>query len=178
MTEEEYKELYKKMLTDKAFMKELEDLKEKSQIYEVYKKYGYTDMNYDDFMEEFEARASIIFDTYKQKMGEKKELSEEDLDQIVGGLDIFNLVCNLVSVIPGIGPVAGGIAKGIRDGITGKGDHRVAADILTGFALGLADGAIPIFGGAFTAGKILAATIGIGMAKVGITTALDEAGNF
>lgn len=178
MENEDYRELYRKMLNDKAFIKELEGLNEKPQIYEVYKKYGYTNMNYDEFMEEFDARASIIFDTYRQKVGEKKELSDEELDQVVGGLDIFNLICNFVAIVPGIGPVVSGIAKGIKDGVTGKSDHRIAADILTGFALGLADCAFPIFGGAITGGKILATTLGIGAVKLGVTTALDEAGNF
>lgn len=175
MTQEEYKALYKKMLNDEEFFKRIEPLTDKKDIYLAYKEFGYTDMEYDDFIVEFDSRTGRIIEECNKRLSEKKELSDEELDHIVGGVDLFQLITGIVAFVPGVGPVLSGLARGIKEGINGN-DKKAGIDILTGFACGLIDGVVPVFGAgaAFKEVGKIALGVGLGAAKVTANSLIDE----
>lgn len=171
MTREEYTALYKKMLTDDEFLTKVDTLKTKDEIYDAYKTYGYTDMNYDDFMKEFSDKLNGIIKAYKEKTQNSRQLSDEELDEIVGGFEWFNFIASIVSLIPAVGPLISGVAKAIYDGVNGKGFEKIFMDVAIGYGGGLMDGIVTKVES--NIGKIITGVC-VGSAKLTANTLVDE----
>lgn len=177
MTQEEYVELYKKMQNDKDFNETLKTAKSGREIYDIYTKFGYTDLSYEEFSKTCKEKITALAEHYqKQNPSDAEKLSTEDLDTVVGGASSdWNTVINFVSAIPFLGPIlSGGIKVGL-DIANGKTGNKMMADI-TGIAVGTLADALTSGFGSTGLGELAKWGVHslVGMGKVGGYTALDK----
>ena len=154
-----YEELYNKMLNDKAFLSKTKQCKSFEELYNVYCEFGYTDLNYDDFKETFEARVKNIEENL-----DSDQLSAEELDMVVGG-SIFSWVKKAINFVPFVGPL---ITTTI-DVCTGelKGAGNIAARYGIAVVSGLFDTTAALATGGASVGAKLLIKGGISALKAG-----------
>lgn len=140
MTVEEYKELYRKMLNDKAFAEASKKATNGRELYDIYKQFGYTDAEYDEFVTAFKEQVQSTANICAQKAKEDGQLSDEELDSVVGGAGVLDTIRDIFSLVPIFGPVVAGLWKVGEDIYNKKGLNAFNADF-TEMAIGvLADG--------------------------------------
>ena len=121
MTEQEYDALSEKMKNDKEFLEKVKACKSEHQIYETYKEAGYTDVGFEEFSEAFKG-VSRILDTINDLKAEKEgktatataQLTDEQLDSVVGGFDLFKFFVGITDFIPIIGPMVSDTIKAVK----------------------------------------------------------------
>lgn len=116
-----YKDLAIKMSTDETFMKNCMACNSVQELYQVYKDSGYTDMEFEDF----EKNATKDFQIFEKYTEENKELSSEELESVVGGINFKEKIKSAINFIPVLGPYLTGTAKEKTDdelleGLSGK----------------------------------------------------------
>ena len=148
-TTEKYKVLAEKMAKDTDFAERIKICKSDRDIYDLYAEKGYTDLNFEDFI----TQLGTDLEQLRGQMN-KFELSEEELDAVVGGFSFFSMFTTAISVIPIAGPVISGVAKAIKAGVEGKGVEAIVLDVAIGLGTAMVD-AVVVIG---TAGMGTAAT--------------------
>ena len=156
-----YEELARKMLEDKEFHEALKDCKSEREIYDLYVKHGYTDLPYEDFIKQLSDTMLQIKNT---NLVGSQELTMEELEGVVGGFSFFNLITNVVSVIPIASPILSGVAKAVKAGIDGEGFSGVVLEIAKVAGMAMADAVVTI--ATAGAGTALVAGMNLGMAAV------------
>ncbi len=118
MTEQEYGALSEKMKNDTEFLDKVKACKTEYEIYDTYKEAGYTDVSFEEFSSAFKDIAKIMAvanEVKTEKEGkETKELSEEQLDAVVGGFDLFKFFVGITDFIPVIGPLVSDSIKAVK----------------------------------------------------------------
>lgn len=109
MTQAEFDRLSEKMAKDEAFKKALFECHTEKEVFDLYKKNGYTDLEFPDFVIKF--KDQVV--TALQQSG---ELSEEELQMVVGGSffgDIGNFFKKAASAVYDnvIKPVVGAVGS-------------------------------------------------------------------
>lgn len=140
-----YQELATKMITDTVFLEKCKTCKTSEEMYQVYKDFGYTDLEY----EEFEKVAGDTFQTLIEYNKEGRELTTEELESVVGGIRLINLIANAIEFVPVAGPFIAGCVRcyddmsdggmdGIHNGLLElmRGAGGSILDITTGFMSG------------------------------------------
>ena len=135
-------ELQNKMSEDKSFQKCIESAEEKD-YYDIYKKYGYTDLTEEEF-NKFLAGFSD---------NQTNQLTMEELDGVVGGASWWRTLSKALKYIPAVGGLLSIATEGIGCLATGEqpsyksfGEGMAKVGIATG--LGLADAAALLIPGA------------------------------
>lgn len=164
MTEKDFKDLWVKMACDKEFLAAAKTAKNEHDLYDIYKKYNYTNVEFDEFMKILGSRVENVYKTYS----DPKKLTEEELEQVVGGFNIFRFFMGLIDAVPVFGPIVATAMKGVADAVQGN-----WAD----FAKDTIIGAIEIGGGAI-AGKLASETLqvilDVGLGAAGVTGGITE----
>ena len=170
-----YEVLAKKMIDDSEFKAKLNQCKTEESIYGLYKDFGYTDLSFEDFKVQFKDQiASIVTVLPKETF----ELTEDELDNVVGGNFFFDAFIGIVNLIPVAGPIIAGVAKAVKAGIEGQGIDKIVANVGVGLLIGAFDAIVTIStlgtGNALTTG----AKIALGAAAVGREIGSAAADNF
>ncbi len=158
--------LQKKMSEDKAFQNELDNAEEKD-YYEIYKKYGYTDLSAEEFSKFLEQFSN----------DKNQQLTMEEMESVVGGGAWWRHLAKAVGYVPAIGGLlsivtesAGCLATGEQPSYKSFGEGMAKIGIST--VLGLVDVAalaIPGAGFGIHAGAYAATQV----AERAIDTAMD-----
>ena len=167
-TAENYKALAQKMVNDKEFTEKLKTCHSMTEVYELYKESGYTDLPYEEFKEAFEKSVAECHEAIKN--GEMA-LTEEELESIVGGFSFFKFCTSVVNVIPIAGPIIAGAAKAIKAVCDGKGASGAVLEMAKGLGTAMVDAVVTI--GTAGVGTGIATGIKIGMTAVKV--GLDQA---
>lgn len=121
-----YQELATKMVTDTVFLEKCKTCKTSEEMYQVYKDFGYTDLDY----EEFEKVAGDTFQTLIEYSKEGRELTTEELESVVGGIRLINVIANAIEFIPVAGPFIAGCVRCYDDISKGRGIDGINNGIL------------------------------------------------
>lgn len=105
-----YNELAIKMSADKVFIENCNSCSSLQELYRVYKDFGYTDMEFEDF----EKVAGEDFQHFAEANAEGKELTTEELESVVGGINLMKYVKSAINCIPVLGPYITGSAKEVE----------------------------------------------------------------
>jgi len=114
---EKFTAISAKMNDDSTFINELKFCEDDRSIYELYKKYGYTDLPFDDFIVQFKDTVDAVNDSQSE---EAFELSEEELENVVGGISFYKYFMAAISALPVTGPFMAGISKAYSLGRQGE----------------------------------------------------------
>ena len=109
MTQAEFDRLSEKMAKDEAFKKALFECDTEKEIFDLYKKNGYTDLEFPEFVIKFK-------DQMVTALQQSGELSEEELQMVVGGGffgDLWNGIKKVASAVYDtvIKPVVGAVGS-------------------------------------------------------------------
>lgn len=173
-TKARYMTLAAKMEADSEFKAALNQCKTEQSIFDLYKKHGYTDLSFETFKVEFRDMINGIVNA--QPAG-TFELSEDDLENVVGGFDLFRFFTAAISAVPIAGPIIAGVAKAIKAGVTGQGAAEVVKQLGVGLGLAMVDAVVTI--ATMGAGNVVttalkAGLIATGAIKAGLNEALDS----
>lgn len=166
-TAKRYAELAQKMAGDEKFLNAVRFCQSERDLYDVYVKYGYTDLPFGEFSEQLGGALRQI----QGVAGDGAELSEEELENVVGGFDFFKFCTTVVSVVPVVGPVVSGVAKAVKAGIEGKGVEAIVLECAKGAGLAMVDGVALLATGGMSAGVQMGVKIGLGAVKAGLNEA-------
>lgn len=173
-TKERYTTLAAKMEDDSEFKAGLNLCKTEKEIFDLYAKHGYTDLDFETFKVEFK---SLIDSIIKVQPAGTFELTEDELENVVGGFDFFRFFTSVISAVPIAGPLIAGVAKAVKAGIEGKGAAEVVKQMAVGVGLALVDTVVTIAtagaGAALTTGVKTGIQLGFGAVKAGLNEALD-----
>ena len=168
-TVKKYSELAQKMANDTALVENAKKCANMKELYELYKKNGYTDLSFEDFAETFKRDFSNLGFMNPNEM---RELSDDDLENIAGG-GWFSVICATVSFIPIAGPLISGVAKAVKAGIEGKGIGEIVKHTALGVTGALFDTVVTIGTAGVGTGATIAIKAGIGALKSGTSVAVD-----
>jgi len=169
-TKAKYEVLAAKMKEDTEFQAGLNLCKNDKDVYDLYVKHGYTDLCFEDFCVEFKETIDGIVNVQSEGTF---ELTEAELDNVVGGFSWFKFLTSVVSVIPIAGPLIAGVAKAVKAGIEGKGMAEVVKQVAVGVGLALVDTAVMIGTGGVGSGAAMAIKVGMAGVKAGLNSALE-----
>lgn len=167
-TANRYRVLAERMATDKNFLERLQTCSTERQIYDLYNEKGYTDLGFEDFLNQLGDQLEQI----QNQMG-SFQLSMEELDNVVGGFSLFSFITAALSCIPVAGPIISGVAKAVKDGIDGKGIEEIVLDCAIGTGLAMFDAVILIGTAGIGTGAATAINIGVCTMKTGVSMATD-----
>ena len=172
---ERYTALATKMKDDSEFKAALNQCKTDQEIYDAYKDRGYTDMDFETFKVEFKKMIDDIVSVQKEG---SFELSENELENVVGGFSFFRAFTGVVSALPIAGPLISGVAKAVKAGIEGKGIEEIVKQAAVGVGLALVDSVVTISTmgtGAVVAGAVRTGmALGMGAIKTGLQESLTN----
>lgn len=128
ITQQDYEKLTAKMKADKAFLDALKNSKTEQEIYENYKKFGYTDMDFGTFKETFKTIIETIVQEHNENPEGTVKLTDEQLDSIAGGFNFIMWFSGaFLDFVPILGPILAGAQKAIIAGVKGKWGEMAAA---------------------------------------------------
>jgi len=114
---DKYTQLATKMVDDSDFQSKLNLCSDDESLYQLYKVFGYTDLSFDEFIVLFkDSIKSIICVQPKETF----ELTQQELESIVGGISFYKYFTALISAIPVSGPFLAGVAKAYTAGKAGN----------------------------------------------------------
>ena len=135
MTQAEFNTLNDKMQNDQAFLTACKEAKDEKALYDTYKKFGYTDMEYPEFITTFKSRVDEVVEAGAKDA----ELGEEDLEKVVGGIGFMAVIGVIQALAPVIGPVLKGLGSALEN--YNKGDKTQAVqDVVNGIKEGIEAG--------------------------------------
>jgi len=114
---EKYTALAAKMIEDSEFQTKLNKCEDDNSLYELYKASGYTDLPFEDFIVLFKDSVKSIIEIQPK---ETFELTEQELECIVGGISYYKYFTALISAIPVSGPFLAGVVKAYNAGKAGQ----------------------------------------------------------
>ncbi len=162
-TAENYKVLAEKMTNDSGFTKKLEKCRSMSEVYNLYKESGYTDLSYEEFSKAFEKTVKQCKEVLATG---NMELSENELEEVVGGFDFFKLGTSLVNTFPIIGPIVSGTVKAIKAVCDGKGASGAVLEMAKGLGTAMADAVVTI--GTAGVGTVVSSAVKVGLDQADI----------
>lgn len=112
-----YSSLAAKMADDSEFQTRLNQCEDDKALYELYKSSGYTDLSFDEFIVLFKDSIKSIVEIQPK---ETFELTEKELECIVGGINFYRYFTALISAIPVSGPFLAGVTKAYNAGKAGQ----------------------------------------------------------
>lgn len=171
-TKERYMALAAKMEADTEFKSGLNMCKSDKDVYDLYSKHGYTDMDFETFKVEFKNIIDGVVNIHQE--GNVK-LSEDDLDNVVGGFDAFKFFTGTFNVLPILGPLISGTAKAIKAGIDGQGAAGVIKNLGVGLGVAMVDAVTVIGTAGLGAGVSMGVKAGIMVGESAIKSGLNEA---
>ena len=169
-TKARYTALAAKMDADSEFKAALNQCKTEQEIYNAYNDRGYTDLDFGTFKTEFK---KMIDDIVNVQQPGTFELTENELENVVGGFSFFKAITSFVSVIPVAGPLIAGVAKAVKAGIEGKGIEEVVKQAAVGVGLALVDAVVTISTAGVGTAAVTGIKLGMQAVKVGLNAALD-----
>jgi len=173
-TRAKYTALAAQMVNDEDFKSRLNFCKNEEGVYDLYKEKGYTDLSFTDFAEQFRDTLNQLFNV--ENSG-SFELSEDELEDVVGGFDFFKFATAFVSAVPVVGPIIAGTAKAIKAGLEGKGIEEIVKQAAVGVGLAMIDGVVCLatMGTAplITGTAKIALNVGMAGFKAGLNCCLD-----
>lgn len=164
-----YEELARKMLNDEAFHDALKLCKSGKDIYATYKDFGYTDLEFEDFVIQLSDVMMQIKET--DVIEGTSELTMEELEEVVGGFSFFNFFTSVISIIPIAGPIISGVARAIKAGIDGQGFSGVVLELAKGAGMAMVDAIVTISTAGVGTGAATAIKLGMSAVKFGINEA-------
>lgn len=164
---ERYQELATKMLTDTAFLEKCKTCKTSEELYQTYKDFGYTDMEFEDF----EKAAGDTFQFFVDGNNDSRELSSEELEAVVGGIRLVELAASVISYIPVAGPFMASAVK-CYDGAENRTMRKQEAylELTKGVAGSIVDLGAGVFSGGTSWAVRLAVGAGSSLIKYGINS--------
>lgn len=168
-TARRYAELARKMAGDEQFNSAVKFCRSERDLYDTYVKFGYTDLPFEEFSEQLGGTLRQIKGTIESG----GELSDEELENVVGGFGWFSFITSVVSSIPVAGPVISGVAKAVKAGIEGKGVESIVLECAKGVGLAMVDGVAMIATGGMSVGVKMAVGVGLAAVKTGIKEATE-----
>lgn len=179
MTEQEYDALSEKMKNDTEFLAKVKTCKTEHQIYDTYKEAGYTDVGFEEFSTAFKDLSkilSVINEVKEEKEGTSQntatELSDEQLDSVIGGFDLFKFFVGITDFIPFVGPLVSDSIKAVKAFASGN-----IKEGLEDLASGVAVSALSSATGGLWGGKGLTSFVGKAAGKaLGHFAAKEEGG--
>ncbi len=161
-----YKELVEKMAKDKVFIEKIKECKDMKELYNLYKKYGYTDLDFEGFSKQLKTDVTNLGLIDSNKV---TELTDQDLENIAGGFSFIKALCTIVSAVPIVGPVISGAVKAVQAGID-KGACAAVLEVGKGLGLGMVDAVAFIA----TAGASTAGSVGVKVGLAGIKGTFEQ----
>ncbi|MBR4386261.1 MAG: hypothetical protein IKP51_07045 [Treponema sp.] len=163
-----YEALAKKMASDADFNAQLPKCKSEEELYNLYLSHGYTDLSFEDFVEQL----GYTVEQINSAAGcESMELTECELENVVGGFSFFKFATSVVSVIPIAGPIISGVAKAVKAGIDGEGASGIVLELAKGAGLAMVDAVVTIATAGVGSGVSMGIKVGMGAIKAGINEA-------